>query len=208
MLELLPYAAEIHHYFDLDRYRIRDLVHKDIERILYTEDEIRARVQELGRIISDDYIDVIGPDSEFIAVCLLRGSAIFTADLVREIDLPIELDFMVVSSYGDEAKSSGIIDIQKDLCSDIDGKHVLVIEDIIDSGLTLSHLIEVLARRNPASLNVASLLKKTIDGQRDIDCRYIGFECPDEFIVGYGLDYAQSYRNLPYIGTLKREIYE
>lgn len=182
-------------------------MHKDIQEILYTEDDLAARVEQLGRQITADYQDRIDSGERLVAVCLLRGAALFMADLVRQIKLPVEFDFMVISSYGDSATSSGMIRIQKDLSTDIEGANVLVIEDIIDSGLTLSYLCKNLLSRKPASLEIAALLRKDIENQADVDCRYIGFTCPNEFIVGYGLDFAQRYRNLPYIGTLKREVY-
>lgn len=182
-------------------------MHKDIQDILYTQDDIAGRVAELGHRITADYKDRIESGERLVAVCLLRGAALFMADLVRQIELPVEFDFMVISSYGDSTTSSGMIRIQKDLSTDIEGANVLVIEDIIDSGLTLSYLCKNLLSRNPATLEIAALLRKDVAGQADVDCKYIGFSCPNEFIVGYGLDFAQRYRNLPYIGTLKREVY-
>ena len=177
--------------------------HQDIDRILFTEEELHARVAEMGAQITKDY-----EGEEVIVISVLRGAAIFMADLVRELKLPIEMDFMAVSSYGNEAKSSGRVRILKDLSSEIKGKHVLIAEDILDSGLTLNYLLKVLGERKPASIEIASLLVKTGMQKADIDCKYIGFECPNEFIVGYGLDYAERYRNLPYIGVLKRELYQ
>ena len=140
-------------------------------------------------------------------VSVLRGAAIFMADLARAIKLPVEMDYMAISSYGNGAKSSGVVRILKDLTSEIEGRHVIVAEDILDSGLTLKYLLKNLSSRCPASLEVATLLRKKTKAQADIDCRYVGFECPDEFIVGYGLDYAERYRNLPYIGVLRPELY-
>lgn len=183
-------------------------MHTDIQHILYTEDDIAERIKQLGLRVTADYQDRIDAGERLVAVCLLRGAALFMADLVREIKLPVELDFMAVSSYGSSAHSSGMIRIQKDLSSDIEGAHVLIIEDIIDSGLTLSYLCKNLLSRKPASLEIASLLRKEVEHQADVHCAYVGFECPDEFVVGYGLDYAQRYRNLSYIGYLKREVYE
>lgn len=183
-------------------------VHQDIKDIIYTQDVIAQRVKELGAQITADYQSRMDSGERLVAVCLLRGASLFMADLVREVKLPLEFDFMVISSYGDGTTSSGMIRIQKDLSSDIAGAHVLIIEDIIDSGLTLSYLCKNLLSRDPASLEIASLLRKDVENQADVECRYVGFECPNEFIVGYGLDYAQRYRNLPYIGTLKREVYE
>ena len=183
-------------------------MHNDIQEILYTESDIADKVACLGKRITDDYRDKVNDGQRLVAVCLLKGAALFMADLVRRIELPMEIDFMVVSSYGDSAKSSGMIRIEKDLATDIKGAHVLIIEDVIDSGLTLSYLCKNLLSREPASLQIASLLWKEIDRQVEIDCEYVGFRCPDEFVVGYGLDFAQRYRNLPYIGYLKREVYE
>lgn len=141
---------------------------------------------------------------DLVVISILRGAAIFMADLVRQIDLPLEMDFMAVSSYGKEAESSGIVRIQKDLSTDIMGRDVLIAEDVIDTGLTLRYLIKNLQSRKPASLSIAALLRKDIPEQADLPCHYLGFACPDEFVVGYGLDYAEKYRNLPYVGALKR----
>lgn len=182
-------------------------MHEDIAQVLYTKDEIAARVHEIGQRLTRDFADK-DPDRGIVLVCVLRGAAVFMADLAREIELPVEMDYMAVSSYGDAAKSSGVVKILKDLSTDIEGRHVVVAEDIIDSGLTLSRLLDELASRRPASLSVVALLRKDVQPQADIDCAYVGFECPDEFVVGYGLDYAERYRNLPYIGVLKPEIYE
>ncbi len=181
-------------------------MHEDIAKVLFTEQEIADRVREIGREITKDYENT--RDSGGITiVSVLRGAAIFMADLVRQIDLPVEMDYMAISSYGNGAKSSGVVRILKDLSSQIEGKHVIVAEDILDSGLTLTYLLKNLRSRKPASLAVATLLRKKTLAQAEVDCRYVGFECPDEFIVGYGLDYAERYRNLPYIGILKPEIY-
>lgn len=180
-------------------------VHNDIAEILFTEDEIARRVNEIGAEITRDYAEAA--DEGIVLISVLRGAAIFMADLARRIDLPVEMDYMAVSSYGNGAKSSGVVRILKDLTSEIEGRHVLVAEDILDSGLTLKYLLKNLASRHPASIEVATLLRKKTLAQAKIDCKYIGFECPDQFIVGYGLDYAERYRNLPYIGVLKPEIY-
>lgn len=181
-------------------------VHNDISEILFSEQDLANRVTELGKTITRDYADVV--DEGIVVVSILRGGAVFTCDLIRAIDLPLEVDFMAVSSYGNGAKSSGVVRILKDLSTDIRGRHVIVAEDIIDSGLTLKYLLENLQSRGPASLTVAALMRKDAPAQADISCRYTGFECPDEFIVGYGLDFAERYRNLPYIGILKPEIYQ
>ena len=180
-------------------------VHTDIAEILFAEDEIARRVNEIGAAITSDYAHAA--DEGIVLVSVLRGAAIFMADLARRIDLPVEMDYMAISSYGNGAKSSGVVRILKDLSSEIEGRHVIVAEDILDSGLTLTYLLKNLASRRPASVEVATLLRKKTLAQAKIDCRYIGFECPDEFLVGYGLDYAERYRNLPYIGVLKPKIY-
>lgn len=179
-------------------------LHPDIERILISEDQMRARLVELGQAITRDYADVEGG---IVVISVLRGAAIFMADLVREIDLPLEMDYMAISSYGSGTQSSGVVRVLKDITTDIEGKHVLIAEDIIDSGLTLVYTIKNLLAHHPASLQVAALLRKDKKGQSAIDCRYVGFQIPDEFVVGYGLDYAERYRNLPYLGVLKPEVY-
>ena len=181
-------------------------MHDDIAEVLFTEQEIADRVREMGGAITRDYADA-ARDGGIVLVSVLRGAAIFMADLARKIELPLEMDYMAISSYGNGAKSSGVVRILKDLSSAIEGRHVIVAEDILDSGLTLKYLLKNLSSRNPASLEVATLLRKQTLAQAKIDCRYVGFECPDEFIVGYGLDFAERYRNLPYIGILKPELY-
>lgn len=181
------------------------LVHNDIQEVLFTQEDLARRVGEIGAAITRDYTSAVGDG--IVLVSVLRGAAIFMADLARAIELPIEMDYMAISSYGNGAKSSGVVRILKDLTSEIEGRHVIVAEDILDSGLTLKYLLKNLSSRNPASIAVATLLRKKTEAQADIDCRYVGFECPDEFIVGYGLDYAERYRNLPYIGILKPELY-
>jgi hypoxanthine phosphoribosyltransferase len=177
-------------------------LHDDIERIILTEDEVQQRVRELGAQIAADY-----EGSSLLLVAVLRGASLFVADLARAIDGPVEIDFMAVSSYGSQTKSSGVVRIIKDLDEVIDGRHVLVVEDILDTGLTLKYLLRNLASRKPASLEVVTLLSKPGKQRVPIDCRYVGFAIPDEFVVGYGLDYAEKYRNLPYIGVLKPEVY-
>ena len=182
-------------------------VHNDISKILFSEQDLANRVREMGENITADYAAMAGPEG-IVVISILRGGAIFTCDLVRAIDLPLEVDFMAVSSYGNGVKSSGVVRILKDLNTDIRGRHVIIAEDIIDSGLTLKYLMQNLQSRGPASMTVAALMKKNTENQADIPCRYVGFTCPDKFIVGYGLDYAERYRNLPYIGVLKPEIYQ
>ncbi len=182
-------------------------VHNDISEIYFSEQDLANRVREMGEAITRDYAGVAGSEG-LVVISILRGGAVFTCDLIRAIDLPLEVDFMAVSSYGNGVKSSGVVRILKDLNTDIRGRHVIIAEDIIDSGLTLKYLMQNLQSRGPASMTVAALMKKNTENQADIECRYVGFECPDEFIVGYGLDYAERYRNLPYIGVLKPEIYQ
>ena len=182
-------------------------MHKDIQEILFAESEIKARVEEIGGALTDKYSELADNGEGVVLLSVLRGAAIFMADLARATEIPLEMDYMALSSYGNAAKSSGTVKIQKDLTSDIEGKHVIVCEDILDSGLTLQFLIEYLKERKPASIEVVTLLRKRTRAQAHIDCAHVGFECPDEFIVGYGLDYAERYRNLPYIGILKPEVY-
>lgn len=177
-------------------------LHAHISRVVLSEDDIQERVKELGAEISADY-----GDEPVLLVAVLRGAAIFVADLSRAMTSPVELDFMAVSSYGSSTKSSGVVRILKDLDETIEGRHVLVCEDILDTGLTLKYLLKNLASRKPASLEIVALLSKEGKQRVPIDCKYVGFEVPDEFVVGYGLDFAERYRNLPYIGVLKPEIY-
>ncbi len=175
--------------------------HPDLDRVLFSEEDIRSRVAELGAQITEDYAG-----KSIVVISVLRGAAIFMADLVREIHLPVEMDYMAISSYGNGMKSSGVVRILKDLTSQIGGRHVLIAEDILDSGLTLRYLMKNLESREPASIEVATLLRKDTPNQANINCKYVGFECPDEFIVGYGLDYEERYRNLACIGVLKPEV--
>ncbi len=182
-------------------------MHEDISQVLFTEEDLARRVAEIGQEITSDYRDVAYKEG-IVLITVLRGAAIFMADLARQIKLPLEMDYMAVSSYGNGAKSSGIVRILKDLSCEIAGRHVIITEDILDSGLTLKYLIKNLKSRDPASVEVVTLLRKKVKEQAKVDCRYIGFECPDEFIVGYGLDYSERYRNLPYIGILKPELYK
>ena len=177
----------------------------DIQEVLFSEEELAQRVRHLGAQISRDYASKV--DEGIVLVTVLRGAAVFSADLARNITLPLEMDYIAVSSYGGDAQSSGAITMVKDTSSSIEGKHVIVVEDIQDTGLTLAHLGNLLAARRPASISFATLLCKKRQGQMFVDCHYVGFECPDGFVVGYGLDYAEKYRNLPYIGLLKPEIY-
>jgi hypoxanthine phosphoribosyltransferase len=174
----------------------------DILRVILNEGELKTRVRELGEQISADY-----GDEPVLLVGVLRGAAIFVADLARTITTPVELDFMAVSSYGSTTKSSGVVRILKDLDETIEGRHVLVCEDILDTGLTLKYLLRNLASRKPKSLEVVALMSKEGKQRVPISCKYVGFSVPDEFVVGYGLDYDERYRNLPYVGILKPEIH-
>lgn len=178
-------------------------MHPDVSEILFTEEMIAQRISEMGAQIDRDY-----QDESLLLVAVLRGAVVFTADLLRALTLPAEVDFMAVSSYGSAASTSGVVRIIKDLDTELEGRNVLIVEDILDSGLTLKYLLCNLASRKPASLEVATLLHKEGKQRADIRVRYTGFTCPDEFVVGYGLDYAEKYRNLPYIGVLKPEVYE
>ena len=177
-------------------------MHNDIEEVLVTQEQLRLKIRELGKQITKDY-----RGRSLLLLCVLKGAAMFLADLAREIELRLEIDFMVVSSYGSETESSGVVRILKDLEEPIAGKEVLIVEDIVDSGLTLHYLLDVLRRRNPASLRVCTLIDKVKERTKIVVPDYIGFQVADRFVVGYGLDYAQYYRNLPYIGVLKPEVY-
>ena len=179
-----------------------ELLNDDILEVLLSEKEIRARVKKLGAQITKDYA---GKKPFFLGV--LKGSFVFMADLTRCVDLPCTMDFMAVSSYGGGTSSTGAVRITKDLTHDIEGKDVIIVEDILDSGMTLSYLKSYLSNRKPASLRIVTLLDKPARRRADIKADYCGFAVPDEFVVGYGLDFAESYRNLPYIGILKPEIY-
>jgi hypoxanthine phosphoribosyltransferase len=179
------------------------VIHPDIESVLLSEEEVQSRIRELGAEISRDY-----EGRSVLLVAVLRGAALFIADLARDITVPVELDFMAVSSYGSSTKSSGVVRILKDLDEQIEDRDVLVVEDILDTGLTLKYLLKNLASRKPASLEVVTLLSKEGKRRVPITCKYVGFDVPDEFVVGYGLDFAEKYRNLPYIGVLKPSAYQ
>ena len=177
-------------------------IHEDIERVFYSAEEIQVKVAELGTAITKDYE---GKNPLFIGV--LKGCFVFMADLMRHVDLPCEIDFMSVSSYGKGTTTSGVVQITKDLNCDISGRDVIIVEDILDSGVTLNYLRGYLMNRNPASIKIVTLFDKPSRRKAPIYSDYAGYEVPDAFIVGYGLDYAEKYRNLPYIGVLKPEIY-
>ena len=181
---------------------MNDNMKEDVLRVLLSEDEIREKVRELGGKITADY-----KNSNLMLVTVLKGAVVFLADLMRQIDVPAEIDFMVVSSYGSGVKSSGVVKIVKDLDVPIAGKDILIVEDILDSGLTLSYIKELLESRGPRSIRIATLLDKPSRRKVDLQADYIGFSVPDEFVIGYGLDYDEKYRNLPYIGILKPEVY-
>lgn len=178
-------------------------MHQDIREVLFTEEEIARKVVELGTQLSAEYKDL-----HPLCICVLKGAVPFMADLVRRIDLPLETDYMAVSSYGNSRQSSGVVRIIKDLEASIEGRHVLIVEDIIDTGLTLSYLAEMLRKRNAASVKIVTLLDKPERRAANLKPDYAGFVIPDAFVVGYGLDYAERYRNLPYIGILKEEVYQ
>ena len=178
-------------------------MNKDIKEILIAEEVLQAKIAELGAKITRDY-----KDKDLILICVLKGAAIFVSDLMRKIDLALDIDFMAISSYGTNTQSSGVVRILKDLNASIENRHVLIVEDIIDSGLTLSYLVENLKSRGPASVEICTILDKPDRRTIDLEIKYTGFQVPDEFVVGYGLDYAEKYRNLPYIAILKEEIYQ
>lgn len=174
----------------------------DIQEILISKERIRRAIKKIGLQIDRDY-----KDKNLLLVSVLKGSIVFMADLIRAISLPCQIDFMAVSSYGSGTTSSGAVKILKDLDIDLEGFDVLIVEDILDSGKTLSYILEILKSRNPASLKICTLFDKPERRQVDLDADYKGFRVPDKFIVGYGLDYDEFYRNLPYVAVLKPEVY-
>ena len=179
-------------------------IYQDIERVLVTKEEIAQKVTELGKRITQDYAG-----KEPVLVCILKGAALFFSDLIREIDLPLTTDFMAISSYGNATKTTGVVRVLKDLDNDILGKDVIIVEDIVDTGVTLSYLRSMLLHRGAASIRIATLLDKTARRKvKDLVVDYVCFDIPDAFVVGYGLDYAQVYRNLPDIGVLSPNVYE
>jgi hypoxanthine phosphoribosyltransferase len=179
-----------------------DRVHEDIEEVLISQEEIEDKIRSLAKQITEDY-----RGKDLLLVGVLKGAFVFMADIAREVELPVEFDFMAVSSYGSATKSSGVVRILKDLDYEISGRHVLLVEDIIDSGLTISYLLRYLEARGPASLEICSLFWKKGEQAVPLEVRYPGFEIPSVFVVGYGLDFAEKYRNLPYIGVLKPSAY-
>ena len=174
----------------------------DIQEVLFSEEQLKNRVREIAQQITADY-----QGKEIMLISVLRGSFVFMADLCRAIDLPCTLDFMAVYSYGKGTKSSGQVQITKDLSEDISDRHIIVVEDILDSGNTLSYLLKILENRHPASIRLCTLLDKPDRRVKPVEVHYSGFTIPDAFVVGYGLDYAEKYRNLPYIGILKPRVY-
>ncbi len=178
-------------------------MHNDVEKVLISTEELKRRIAEMGKQISTEYAG-----KEILMIGVLRGAVLFMADLARAIELHVSMDFMAVSSYGAGTTSSGVVRILKDLDESIEGRHVLVVEDIIDSGLTLNYLLDNLKSRKPASIKLCTLLNKPERRKVEVNIDYNGFDVPDYFVVGYGLDYAERYRNLPYIGILKPEVYQ
>ena len=174
----------------------------DIKEVLCTEEQLQAKIKELGAQITKDYAG-----KDLLMVSILKGSIMVMADLMRAVDLPVQIDFMNVSSYGAGTETKGSVKILKDLDVDIKGKDVLIIEDILDSGVTLHNLIGMLEQRNPASISICTLFSKPSRRKVEVETKYMGYEIPDAFIVGYGLDYAEKYRNLPFVGVLKEEVY-
>ena len=179
-------------------------MHDDIDHILIPAEHVQAKVREMGEQIARDYVSL----GDLLLVGVLKGCIMFIVDLARAIPMALALDFIAISSYGKSTESSGVVRLLKDLDTDIAGRHVLIVEDIIDSGLTLEYLRSQFMRRNPASLRICSLLNKPERRVADVTVDYLGFDIPNEFVVGYGLDYAERYRNLSYIGVLKQEVYQ
>ncbi len=179
----------------------------DIKSVLLSEEQIQARTGELAALVGRDYGDALG-GQDLLLVTVLKGAVMFVTDLARALPVPTQLEFMAVSSYGSSTSSSGVVRILKDLDRDIHDRDVLIVEDIVDSGLTLSWLLRNLATRHPRSLRVCTLLRKPDAVRADVDIAYVGFDIPNEFVVGYGLDYAERYRDLPFIGTLDPRVYQ
>lgn len=189
--------------------RTADLYPGDIKSVLLTEEQIQARIAELGHQIGNDYRDLAAADGQdLLLITVLKGAVIFVTDLARAIKLPTQFEFMAVSSYGSSTSSSGVVRILKDLDRDIHDRDVLIVEDVVDSGLTLSWLLRNLSTRHPRSLRVCTLLRKPDAVGANVDIEYVGFDIPNDFVVGYGLDYDERYRDLPYIGTLDPRVYQ
>ena len=186
---------------------VDDLYSGDIKSVLLSQEQIRARTGELAELVAKDYGDNLN-GQDLLLVTVLKGAVMFVTDLARAIPLPTQLEFMAVSSYGSSTSSSGVVRILKDLDRDIHDRDVLIVEDIVDSGLTLSWLLRNLASRHPRSLRVCTLLRKPDAVRADVEITYVGFDIPNEFVVGYGLDYAERYRDLPFIGTLDPRVYQ
>ncbi|HZK35309.1 MAG TPA: hypoxanthine phosphoribosyltransferase [Bacillota bacterium] len=176
---------------------------EQVEKVLISEEQLMERVKELGQQITEDY-----KEKNLLVIVILKGAVIFASDLIKQVKLPLAMDFMAVSSYGASTKSSGVVRILKDLDEQVEGKDILIVEDIVDTGLTLHYLIENLLSRKPNSIKVCCCLDKPTSRTADVEVDYVGFSIPDEFVIGYGLDYAQKYRNLPYIGVLAQEAYK
>ncbi|MDK8891496.1 hypoxanthine phosphoribosyltransferase [Corynebacterium macclintockiae] len=177
----------------------------DLESVLIDEETLHARIKELAQATADRFRD---EEDDLILICVLKGAVFFITDFARALDIPTQLEFMAVSSYGNSTSSSGVVRILKDLDRDIEGRNVVIVEDIIDSGLTLSWLLKNLRNRNPKSLSVVTLLRKPDAQKVQIDLADVGFDIPNEFVVGYGLDFAERYRDLPYVGTLHPSVYQ
>jgi hypoxanthine phosphoribosyltransferase len=196
------------HAVDVPEQRV-ELYPGDIKSVLLSSEAIQAKVAELGAQIGEDYRETIDANGQdLLLVTVLKGAVFFVTDLARTIPLPTQLEFMAVSSYGSSTSSSGVVRILKDLDRDINDRDVLIVEDIVDSGLTLSWLLRNLNTRHPRSLRVCTLMRKPDAVRDDVDIAYVGFDIPNEFVVGYGLDYAERYRDLAYIGTLDPKVYE
>ena len=179
------------------------MLEQDVDHVLITEQQLDERIKEMGHQIAEDY-----QGEPLTIVGILKGAVIFFADLARAIDLPLQMDFMSVSSYGSGTTSSGVVKIIKDLDADVTGRHILLVEDIIDTGITLAYLKEYLSNRGARSVKICTLLDKPTRREKAVHVDYIGFTMPDEFLIGYGVDYAENYRNLPYVASLKRSVYE
>ena len=189
--------------------RSAELYPGDIKSVLLSSEAIQGKVAELGARVGTDYRDILAENSQdLLLITVLKGAVFFVTDLARAIPVPTQLEFMAVSSYGSSTSSSGVVRILEDLDRDINDRDVLIVEDVVDSGLTLSWLLRNLATRRPRSLRVCALLRKPDAVRADVDISYVGFDIPNEFVVGYGLDYAERYRDLPYIGTLDPKVYE